>query len=95
MGQLGDGTYEYRTVNERKQGLTRETVWAFSNPMTVRRFTRSRSNKVLAGVCGGLARYFNWDPTLVRVLWVVGALLTGVLVGLVAYIIFWAVFPQE
>jgi phage shock protein C len=58
-----------------------------------RKLYRSRSNRKLAGVCGGLAQYFNTDPTLIRVLFVVFALLGGP--GLVVYLVLWIVVPEE
>ena len=58
-----------------------------------RRLYRSRTNRKLAGVCGGLARYFNTDATLMRVLFVVLALLGGP--GLVIYLVLWLVVPAE
>ncbi len=54
---------------------------------------RSRSQKVFAGVCGGLSKYFNVDPVFIRIIFVV-ALFSGGL-GLIAYIIFWIATPQE
>lgn len=53
---------------------------------------KSNSNKMIAGVCGGIAEYFNVDPTLVRLAWVVFALFAGS--GLLAYIIFAIVIPD-
>ncbi|MET0694004.1 MAG: PspC domain-containing protein [Propionibacteriaceae bacterium] len=47
-------------------------------PQPPRKLERSRTNKVLGGVCGGVAEYLNMDPTLVRVLTVVISLFTGV-----------------
>lgn len=58
-----------------------------------RRLERSRSNRVLGGVCGGLATYLNMDPTLVRVLTVVLSLFTGVPV--VVYLVLLLVVPEE
>lgn len=58
-----------------------------------KRLQRSRTEKVLGGVCGGLAEYFNVDPTLVRVLWIVMTLIVGV--GILLYIILWFVMPLE
>jgi phage shock protein C len=58
-----------------------------------RKLYRSRSNRQLAGVCGGVAKYFNIDPTLVRVLFVVFAVLGGP--GLLAYILLWIIVPEE
>lgn len=58
-----------------------------------RKLERSRSNKVLGGVCGGVANYVNMDPTLVRVLTVVISLFTGV--PIILYLIALFVIPEE
>ena len=58
-----------------------------------RRLCRSRTNRKLAGVCGGLAQYFNADATLIRVLFVVLALLGGP--GIVIYLLMWILVPEE
>ncbi len=58
-----------------------------------KKFTRSTRNKVIGGVCGGLADYLNMDPTLVRVLTVVISLFTGVPV--IAYIVALLAVPEE
>jgi phage shock protein C len=58
-----------------------------------RRLYRSRTDRKLAGVCGGLAQYFNIDAILMRVLFVVLALLGGP--GLVIYLVLWIVVPEE
>ena len=55
---------------------------------------RSVSQKMLAGVCGGLAEYFDIDVSIVRLLIVGGALLTAVLPMFFFYIIAWIVVPQ-
>ena len=57
-----------------------------------KRFTRSRRDKKIAGVCGGLAQYFDIDATLVRVVFVLLALFSGG--GLLLYVILWLVMPQ-
>jgi phage shock protein C len=54
---------------------------------------RSRTDRKLAGVCGGLAQYVNTDATLIRVLFVVLALLGGP--GLVIYLLMWILVPEE
>ncbi len=59
-----------------------------------KRLTRSRNERMLAGVCGGLAEYLGMDTTLMRVLWVVATLISGG-VTLVAYPIFWLVMPES
>ena len=58
-----------------------------------RRLYRSRTDRKLAGVCGGLAQYSNIDATLLRVLFVVLALLGGP--GLVIYLLMWILVPDE
>jgi len=52
---------------------------------------RSRTNKTIAGICGGLGEYLNLDPTIVRVLWV---LLSFWGPGLIAYIVMACVIPE-
>ena len=58
-----------------------------------RKLYRSKQNRVLLGVCGGLAEYFDWDPTLVRVLTVVSLFVSGI--GLIAYIVMAIAVPVE
>jgi len=65
----------------------------FTPPSPHKRLTRSRTNKKIAGVCGGVAEYLDVDPTLVRVAWVMLALFVGW--GLVGYLIAWIIMPDE
>lgn len=58
------------------------------------RLTRSKNNAVLAGVCSGVARYFGWDPALVRILFVI-LTLVGVGSPILAYLILWIVMPVD
>lgn len=58
-----------------------------------KRFTLSATDKKIAGVCGGLAEYFNIDPIIVRVFFVV--LLLGGSFGFWAYILLWALTPKN
>jgi phage shock protein C len=60
---------------------------------TVKLLQRSTTNKMIAGVCGGLAVYFNLDPVLMRVIFVALALAGGP--GVVLYIILWVVMPED
>jgi phage shock protein C len=50
---------------------------------------------MIAGVCGGLAEWLGWDPTLVRILYVLGSLASVAFPGVIVYLILWAVIPQE
>jgi len=58
-----------------------------------RKLYRSKTNRQLAGVCGGLAEYFNLDATLIRILFVVLAVLGGS--GVVLYLAMWIIVPKE
>ena len=58
-----------------------------------KRLYRSYKDKMLGGVAGGLAEYFNIDPTLVRVLFLVVLFIGGT--GILAYIIMWIIIPEE
>lgn len=59
----------------------------------VRRLYRSRRNRVIAGVCGGIGEYLNIDPTIIRLLWVALTLIWGA--GLLLYIIAALIIPEE
>ncbi|QYX68545.1 MULTISPECIES: PspC domain-containing protein [Bacillus] len=56
---------------------------------------RSEKNKKIAGVFGGLAEYFNWDASLLRVITVILAIMTSVLPVLLIYIIWIFIVPSE
>ena len=58
-----------------------------------KRLFRSRTDKKIAGVCGGLAEYFGIDPTLVRLAWVLVAAFAGA--GILAYIIAALIIPEN
>jgi len=57
------------------------------------RLSRPVYDKKIAGVCAGVARFFDLDVTLVRVLWLLAVVLAGT--GLLAYFICWIVMPKE
>jgi len=50
---------------------------------------------VIAGVCGGIARAAGWDPTMVRVGYVVLSILSVAFPGILVYLVLWAVIPRE
>ena len=55
---------------------------------------RSRRHRMVAGVCGGIAEWLGWDPTLVRVLYVVGSILSVAFPGILVYVILWVIVPK-
>lgn len=62
--------------------------------MANKKLYRSSKNKMIGGVCSGIAEYFDVDPTLVRLGWVVGTFITGG-AGVLAYIIAWIIVPEK
>jgi len=61
----------------------------------MRKLYKSQDNKVLSGVIGGLGEYFNVDPVLLRVLWLLIVIFTGFFPGLIAYIFAALVVPKK
>lgn len=59
----------------------------------MKRLTRPKNTKVIVGVCAGIANYFNIDPVLVRIIWLVLLLFFGI--GLFAYLLLWVVMPEK
>lgn len=55
---------------------------------------RSRTNRQIAGVLGGLAEYFRVDPTLPRVLYVVGSIVSAAFPGMLVYLLLWLLIPE-
>jgi len=56
---------------------------------------RSRHNRMIAGVVGGLAEYFGLDPTLLRVIYVLVSIFSAAFPGILVYIILWILVPEE
>ena len=61
----------------------------------MKRFTRTRSDKKIAGVCGGLGQLMDVDPTLVRLGVVFLAVLTAIAPVLIAYLVAWVIVPFD
>ncbi|MDZ7372513.1 MAG: PspC domain-containing protein [candidate division KSB1 bacterium] len=59
------------------------------------RFYREPEGRILAGVCSGMARHFRLDPTLVRLLWILAALLTSFVLGIIAYLVVALITPER
>lgn len=59
----------------------------------VKRLYRSKENKILGGVCGGIAEHLGVDPVIIRLLWVLGSFLWGF--GIILYIIAWIIIPES
>lgn len=61
---------------------------------TRKRLTRSVKDKMIGGVCGGIANYFDVDPTLVRVAYILLSIFT-LFSGVIAYFILWLIIPVD
>lgn len=55
---------------------------------------RSRRNRMIAGVCGGLAEWLDWDPTVVRIAYVVVSVASAAFPGILVYVVLWIVMPE-
>jgi phage shock protein PspC (stress-responsive transcriptional regulator) len=55
---------------------------------------RSRRDSIIAGVCGGLAEWLGWSPTVVRILYVLVSILSAAFPGIIVYIILWILMPR-
>ncbi|MGE5541164.1 MAG: PspC domain-containing protein [Bacillota bacterium] len=60
-----------------------------------KRLYRSRTNKVLEGVCAGVGEYFDVDPVLVRLIYLMATVFTGFVPGIVGYIIAMLIVPEQ
>lgn len=55
---------------------------------------RRSKNKIIAGVCGGLADWLGWDPTVVRIAYVLISIFSAAFPGILVYIILWILMPS-
>jgi phage shock protein C len=60
----------------------------------MKRLRRSRKERMIAGICGGLAEYFEVDPTVVRIVYVLVSILSVAFPGILVYIILWIIIPE-
>lgn len=60
-----------------------------------KKLQRTTNNKMIAGVCGGLAKYIGWKADNLRIAYVLISLLSAAFPGLLVYLILWVVMPEE
>lgn len=65
------------------------------NQENPKRLTRTRQDRMLAGVCGGLAKYLYVDPTVVRLVFALATFFTILFPGVLIYLIMWIIVPKE
>jgi len=59
------------------------------------KLTRSTKDRVIAGVCGGLAHYLGWSPFRVRLVYVLVSILSAAFPGILVYLILWFLMPKD
>lgn len=59
-----------------------------------RTLSRSRHDRMIAGVIGGIARRFGWSSTLLRVIYVLGSIVSAAFPGILIYLILWLLIPE-
>jgi len=62
---------------------------------TSNKLHRSTTNRIVAGVCGGIAEWLGWNPTTVRTLYVVVSILSVAFPGILVYLILWIAMPKD
>lgn len=62
---------------------------------TPRPFTRSRNDRMIAGVIGGIAHRFGWNSTLLRAIFVIVSIASVAFPGILVYLILWLLMPEE
>ena len=63
--------------------------------MSDSKLRRSRKNRILGGVMGGIAEFLGLDATLVRIVYVVGSILSAAFPGILVYVVMWILVPDE
>jgi phage shock protein C len=63
--------------------------------METKKLYRSKTNRIFAGICGGLGEYMNMDPVLIRLIWLLIVVFTGLFPGVLVYIIAIFIIPEK
>jgi phage shock protein C len=61
----------------------------------IKRLYRSKKERMVAGICGGVAEYYGQDPTIIRLVWVLITVFTWFVPGIIAYVLAWVVVPEQ
>ncbi|MCM1115841.1 MAG: PspC domain-containing protein [Clostridium sp.] len=61
----------------------------------MKKIYRSKNDRLLSGVCGGIAQYFNCDPTIIRLIWALVSLFSAAVPGVLIYVICLVIIPEE
>lgn len=69
--------------------------WIQKRDETPTRLVRSSEDRLIAGVCGGIARFYGWKPNRVRVAYVAISVLSAAFPGIIVYLVLWLLMPAE
>lgn len=61
----------------------------------MKKLTRSRTDRWIAGICGGIGEYLEIDPNVIRVIWVIFTVVTVFVIGIVIYLLLWLILPES
>jgi len=61
----------------------------------MKRLYRSKKSRMIAGICGGIGEYFDIDPTLVRIIYVIVSVFSIAFPGILVYLILWVIIPNS
>ena len=81
-----------KTGRTKRTIKTKKVVRKTKQPQ-MKRLYRSGNEHILGGVCGGVAEYFDIDPTVVRLIWAFSSFLWGI--GIISYMIAWVIVPKN
>lgn len=92
-GSYGNGAYNGGSGFQGNDGYN--GGYNSSGHQPGRRLSKSSTNKMVCGVCAGIAEYFNWDPTIIRIIWIAASIFLGAgFLGLIAYFIVAVIMPE-
>jgi phage shock protein C len=72
---------------------SRRGAGSYSREPTVAARLRKSRDRILGGVCGGIAEWLGWDPTLVRILYVIVSVASVAFPGILVYLVLWLIMP--
>ena len=87
--------YIYHVLRKQKKQDSYPTTIREETTVIDKKIMRSRKDKMIGGVCSGIAEYFNIDPVLARVLWIFITMFSGIILGVIVYIILLIIIPEE
>ena len=96
--QNGGFNNSYGGAGQENSGYGNGSYGGYSDSgrQTGRRLKRSATNRMVCGVCAGIAEYFNWDPTIIRIIWVAASIFLGAgFLGVIAYFIVAVIMPER